>query len=53
MKFTFLQLKDEFKDDIACDMGLFGGHDGFEYWMETNIHPTCTGKVFSDCRRVA
>jgi hypothetical protein len=40
-----MQLKDEFKDDIAREVGLFGGAKGFESWMELNTHPTCNEKV--------
>jgi hypothetical protein len=43
----YMQLKDEYKDDFARDMGLFGGLDGFKAWMTLNTHPTCPEKVIS------
>jgi hypothetical protein len=42
-----MQLKDEYKDDFARDMGLFGGLDGFKAWMTLNTHRTCPEKVIS------
>lgn len=49
--FGSMKLRDEFKDDFARELGLFGGSEGFNAWMNVNIHPTCTGerrnKVFS------
>ncbi|CAM0907604.1 unnamed protein product [Alopecurus aequalis] len=41
-KFGVMQLRDEFKDVLSREMGLFGGPDGFESWMQINIHPTST-----------
>jgi len=40
-----MQLKDEFKDDLAREMGLFGGPAGFQAWMNLNTHPTCSEQV--------
>jgi hypothetical protein len=40
-----MQLKDEYKDDFARDMGLFGGPDGFKAWMTLNTHPICPEKI--------
>ena len=43
----FGQLRDEFKDVLAREMGLFGGAEGFEAWMKINVHPTATSQVCS------
>ncbi|KAM0856499.1 hypothetical protein ACQ4PT_049106 [Festuca glaucescens] len=42
--FGSLELKDEYKDVGALEMGLFGGPDGFDSWMKLNTHPSCTQK---------
>ncbi|KAM0860968.1 hypothetical protein ACQ4PT_046206 [Festuca glaucescens] len=42
--FGALELKDEYKEDIAREMGLFGGPNGFEAWMNLNTHPSCKRK---------
>lgn len=42
--FGSLELRDEFKDDLALGMGLFGGPNGFNSWMDLNTHPTCTAE---------
>jgi hypothetical protein len=42
-----MQLKDEYKNDFARDMGLFGGLDGFKAWMTLNTYPICLEKVNS------
>ncbi|KAM0874329.1 hypothetical protein ACQ4PT_037490 [Festuca glaucescens] len=42
--FGSLELKDEYKEVVALEMGLFGGPDGFDSWMKLNTHPTCTQK---------
>ncbi|KAM0884639.1 hypothetical protein ACQ4PT_030878 [Festuca glaucescens] len=42
--FGALELKDEYKEDIAREMGLFGGPNGFEAWMNLNTHPSCKQK---------
>ncbi|KAM0882676.1 hypothetical protein ACQ4PT_032179 [Festuca glaucescens] len=42
--FGLLELKDEYKDVGALEMGLFGGPDGFDSWMKLNTHPSCTRK---------
>ncbi|KAM0907535.1 hypothetical protein ACQ4PT_016052 [Festuca glaucescens] len=42
--FGLLELKDEYKDVGALEMGLFGGPDGFDSWMKLNTHPSCTQK---------
>ncbi|XP_047079482.1 uncharacterized protein LOC124690090 [Lolium rigidum] len=42
--FGVLELKDEYKEDIAREMGLFGGPNGFEAWMNLNTHPSCKQK---------
>ncbi|KAM0873492.1 hypothetical protein ACQ4PT_038044 [Festuca glaucescens] len=39
-----MQLKDEYKEEFATGMALFGGPDGFDAWMRINTHPTCTKK---------
>ncbi|CAM0909516.1 unnamed protein product [Alopecurus aequalis] len=41
-KLGVMQLRDEFKDVLSGEMGLFGGPDGFESWVQINIHPTST-----------
>jgi hypothetical protein len=41
-----IQLKDEYKEEFATGMALFGGPDGFDAWMKINTHPTCTKKVY-------
>jgi hypothetical protein len=38
-------LKDEYKEEFAREMGLFGGANGFTEWMNLNTHPTCRPKV--------
>jgi hypothetical protein len=43
--FICFQLKDEYKDVGALEMGLFGGPNGFNSWMKLNTHPSCTQKV--------
>ncbi|KAM0840819.1 hypothetical protein ACQ4PT_059396 [Festuca glaucescens] len=45
--FGSLELKDEYKDVGALEMGLFGGPDGFDSWMKLNTHPSCTQKNFA------
>ncbi|KAM0833480.1 hypothetical protein ACQ4PT_064234 [Festuca glaucescens] len=42
--FGVLELKDEYKEDIAREIGLFGGPNGFEAWMNLNTHPSCKQK---------
>ncbi|KAM0890204.1 hypothetical protein ACQ4PT_027189 [Festuca glaucescens] len=42
--FGSLELKDEYKDVGALEMGLFGGPEGFDSWMKLNTHPSCTQK---------
>ncbi|KAM0824231.1 hypothetical protein ACQ4PT_070342 [Festuca glaucescens] len=42
--FGSLELKDEYKEVVALEMGLFGGPDGFDSWMKLNMHPTCMQK---------
>ncbi|KAM0871235.1 hypothetical protein ACQ4PT_039525 [Festuca glaucescens] len=42
--FGVLELKDEYKEFIAREMGLFGGPNGFEAWMNLNTHPSCKQK---------
>ncbi|KAM0886807.1 hypothetical protein ACQ4PT_029463 [Festuca glaucescens] len=43
----YCMLKDEYKEVVALEMGLFGGPDGFDSWMKLNMHPTCTQKNFA------
>ncbi|KAM0872806.1 hypothetical protein ACQ4PT_038482 [Festuca glaucescens] len=42
--FGTLELKEEYKEAVAREMGLFGGPEGFDSWRKLNTHPTCTQK---------